>query len=241
MDALVSIHDVTPSTLDRVDALLARCSEHGVDRVTLLVVPGHDWCATALERLRAWQRAGHELAAHGWSHRARARRTLYHRLHAALISRHCAEHLSRPAGEVVDLMRTSHDWFAEHGLAPPSLYVPPAWALGPVRPRDLAELPYDHVETLAGLRHAGGLHWLPLVGYEADTALRAATLRASNALARVTTRRQRPLRIGLHPDDAGLRLARDMDADLAGIRRALHYRDQAPSRHTARRGRVERA
>lgn len=226
MDALVSIHDVTPSTLDRVAHLLDRCDHHRIERVTLLVVPGLRWSADDLERLRHWQRAGHELAAHGWCHRARTPRTLYHRLHAAVISRDCAEHLSRPRAELVDLMHASHDWFACRGLAAPSLYVPPAWALGPVGDADLATLPFAHVETLGGLRRAGGFRRLPLVGYEADTWTRSAALRASNAVARAV-RGVRPLRIGLHPDDASLRLADDLEADLAGVTRSLHYRELA--------------
>lgn len=224
MDALVSIHDVMPSTLDRVEHLLERCAHHGVDRITLLVVPGHDWSPAALDRLRGWQRSGHELAAHGWSHRAPRPRTLHHHLHAALISRDCAEHLSRPRGELVELMRTSHAWFADHGLAAPSLYVPPAWALGRVHARDLAHLPYGHVETLAGLRTPGGTRRLPLIGYEADSAGRAFGLRTVNALGRAL-RGRRPMRIALHPDDASLRLAGDLEADLRRVRQCRYYHE----------------
>ncbi len=62
-----------------------------------------------------------------------ARRSAYHRLHAALISRDVAEHLSRPAHELVALVHRCHGWFAAHGLPAPTLYVPPAWALGGTR------------------------------------------------------------------------------------------------------------
>ena len=225
MDALVSIHDVMPSTLGRVRELLAQCHHHGIDCTTLLVVPGRDWYPHELEQLRAWQAAGHELAAHGWSHEAIPPNGLYHRLHAHLISRDCAEHLSRKRHEVLAVMRASHAWFARNGLEPPSLYVPPAWALGAIAAIDLANLPYAQVETLAGLWGAeGGRTLLPLLGYEADTPWRAAALRVSNTLARQASR-WRPLRVAIHPDDARLHLANDLERDLARTRRALVYRD----------------
>jgi len=40
---LVSIHDAMPDTLPRIRELIAQLRGHGVDKITLLVVPGKQW------------------------------------------------------------------------------------------------------------------------------------------------------------------------------------------------------
>ena len=207
--ALTSIHDVTPRTLYRVAELLELLRAAGVGSVTLLVVPGLDWSPDHLDRLREWSADGHRLAGHGWSHRAPPPRSLRHRLHAAVLSRDRAEHLSRSPDDVRERVRRCHRWFLRRELPPPDLYVPPAWALGPLTRADLTSLPIRWYETLGGFIHgrSGNRHLLPLVGFEADTRLRAAALAASNAanllVAGVTGR---PVRLALHPRDLELEL-----------------------------------
>ena len=124
------MHDVMPETLSLVEDFLAFCSTHAIPPMTLLVVPGCDWRDEQLDRLRDLAGLGHELAAHGWLHRVGTPQSLYHRLHSTLLSRNVAEHLALDGESILALMRRSHAWFAEHDLPAPSLYVPPAWALG---------------------------------------------------------------------------------------------------------------
>lgn len=215
MKALISIHDVMPETLDRVRALVERLAAHGHTGITLLVVPGRPWGRAELACLRDWQAGGIELAAHGWHHRAARIRGPWHRLHAALISRNVAEHLALDEAGRLRLMHAAAAWFDARGLAPPVTYVPPAWALGRIRPHHLRELPYDRIEVTRGLldRRTGRLRALPLLGFEADTATRAAALRAWNRLQLgLAARSGRPPRIAIHPDDAALRLAADLAA-----------------------------
>lgn len=214
-----------PETLDRVRALLAELAARKLLPTTLLVVPGRDWDDAAIEQLRTWEAEGHALAGHGWSHRAVAERTLWHRLHAAVLSRDCGEHLSRPRGELVALMVRNHRWFAEHGLRHPRLYVPPAWALGALRPADLADTPFALVESLGGIRVTATRRFLPspVVGFEADTAARAAALRALNAAARARATRAGLMRVALHPQDLELRLADDLRRGLDAIEAAPAY------------------
>lgn len=211
----VSIHDVMPETLEPVAGLLALAQRAGWARVTLLVVPGLDWDATGIARLRRWQAEGHRLAGHGWRHQAETLRGLRHRLHSRLLSRQVAEHLALDAEGILALMRRCHAWFPAQGLAAPTLYVPPAWALGPLPASRLAAQPFRRVETLAGIRNArnGRLRVSPLLGYEADSRRRIAALRGSNALARGLARWRQP-RLALHPFDGHLPLARDLVADL---------------------------
>lgn len=213
LPAMVTVHDVMPSTLDRVERILGLLDRPGARGgpvpATLLVVAGRGWSAREVERLAAWSSAGYRLAGHGWTHRAPAVRSVGHRLHAALLSRDCAEHLSRTGGEVRELVRSSYRWFGRAGLEPPELYVPPAWALGPLDAGDLRELPFRWYETLSGFVHgpSGTRRVLPLVGFEADTPARAAALRTLNAVNLAVARASgRAVRIALHPDDLDLRL-----------------------------------
>ncbi len=226
MQALLSIHDVMPETLDRVEALLAMVPEPARRGTLLLVVPGRDWSPGDLARLARWQSRGLELAGHGWFHRAEQIQGWYHRCHARLISRQAAEHLSQPRTSLKALLTRNHQWFIAHRLAPPSLYVPPAWALGALTSQDLAESPFAYVETTSGLYHAASRsrRRLPLVGFEADTRLRALGLRAWNRWNRTLASDQRPLRIALHPYDAELHLARDLRQTLNSLTLCVNYR-----------------
>ncbi len=232
MNLLVSIHDVMPATMDRVERIFERLERAGLTPVTLLVVPGTGWDAAGLDRLRALLARGGELAGHGWCHEARRIRGPKHRLHSALISRNAAEHLALSRFGILRLMLANHRWFPRHDLPAPALYVPPAWAMGPV-PRALLELlPFRHYETLSGVFDslAGRFHRLPMAGFEADTAFRAATVGASNALNRWVARATgRPLRLGIHPDDFELRLAGDAEAMVAAGGRTLGYGALEPS------------
>jgi len=223
---LVSIHDVMPATLARVESIFDRLTTAGLTPVTLLVVPGTGWTRADLDRLRALLERGGELAGHGWCHTAREIRGLGHRLHSALISRNAAEHLALSRFGIVRLMLANHRWFGDHGLPQPTLYVPPAWAMGPVPRRVLKRLPFRRYETLAGVfdGRADRFHRLPMVGFEADTRFRAVSVAAFNALNRsLAGATGRPLRLGIHPDDFELRLAEGLESMIAAGGESIGY------------------
>ena len=226
MKALVSLHDVMPETMDRVESILEWLGDLGIPPVTLLVVPGKPWSSGQIEGLRRLAGRGHVLAAHGWCHRTTPR-GLRHRLHAAFLSRNVAEHLALDSAGILALLSRSHAWFAANGLPPPMLYVPPAWALGAIRPDDLARAPFRVIETTFGLIRPPArdradpptgkprFERLPLTGYEADTAVRAAFLRRWNqSQVRKAARHGKPLRLSIHPDDPRLRLADQLECHL---------------------------
>lgn len=228
MRALISIHDVMPETLDKVGAHLGALRQAGHEALTLLVVPGRNWQPRDLATLARWQLEGIELAAHGWRHHAARLGGPFHWLHASLISRRAAEHLALDEDGIAELMQQASDWFPEHGLARPTTYVPPAWALGALSRNRLATLPYERVEVTRGIVRAanGRLDPLALVGFEADTRLRAHFLRHWNRMQwRLARRRGRPLRIGIHPRDDELHLGRDMDQFITGDWASMRYRD----------------
>jgi peptidoglycan/xylan/chitin deacetylase (PgdA/CDA1 family) len=209
--AHATIHDVRPDTLDRVEALLGVLGGAG-RRVALLVVPGLDWSPDDVSRLRSWASAGYELAGHGWVHR-RTPRTAYHRLHARVVSRDQAEHLSASRDEVRALVARGREWFDRQDLPAPSYYVPPAWALGSLLPDDLSDLGYRVAEVQWGYLDLVASRFLctPLIGFEADTWWRQRALGVFNAIQVAMARRTgRPLRLGLHPFDLELRRASDV-------------------------------
>lgn len=226
LTGLVSIHDVMPETLEHCRQLLAMLDAAHVDTVTLLVVPGKQWSPADLQVLRQWQDQGIHLAGHGWHHRAAPPRTVYHKLHSLLLSRLAAEHLSLGRDQISQLICDCHDWFARHDLIPPALYVPPAWALGELPKSDLRDLPFSCVELLDGVLDSdnGRYQRLPLSGYEADTAWRAASLGIWNRVNQLSaTLGGKPLRIGIHPFDAELRLHRQMRDQINACTRFISY------------------
>lgn len=209
---LVSVHDVMPQTLDRVARILGTLEAAGIGGVSLLVVPGAGWTADTLDRLHGMLARGHRLAGHGWHHRCPRIRGLRHRLHSALISRDVAEHLALDAAGIEALIRRCGEWFPRHGLPQPHTYVPPAWAMGGIPRARLYGLGFRYFETLTGVFDAGAGRFrrLPLAGFEADTRLRALTLRALNRVCASLASADRPLRLAIHPRDPELLLARDL-------------------------------
>lgn len=218
--ALVSIHDVMPETLSAVQRCLDACHEQDLYKVYLLVVPGRQWQPAQLQTLRRWLADGCEVVGHGWLHHCPRISSPYHRLHSALISRNVAEHLTLDGDGILQLMQRCHAWFGEHELPTPSLYVPPAWALGRIDDRALAQSGFDHVETIKGIRdvHTGQWRLGLLLGYEADDALRQRVLGVWNRATRRLAAAGQPLRIGIHPHDPDLRLADELLDDLSRCR-----------------------
>ena len=212
--ALVSVHDVMPVNLERVQRVLAVVEEAGVPPPTLLVVPGMGWASDELEVLRNLSQKGHPLAGHGWTHKSvSGPRSRYHRLHSLLISRNAGEHLSRSPEELSELVRRCHDWFPSVDLPAPELYVPPTWALGALTGADLRDLPFRWYEVLRGFIEGktGRVRWLPLVGFETDTTFRRVSVRLWNSLNVTWARRLGgPLRISIHPGDLDLSLGEDL-------------------------------
>lgn len=217
LPVFLSIHDVMPETFPRVTQVLDRLHRLNLAPCTLLVVPGKPWQPQQIRQLRQWAEQGHPLAAHGWHHKAPHIRSLYHKCHAAVLSRDVAEHLSLSPDGRIRLMTESHAWFRSVDLPAPSLYVPPAWALGRLPARRIPSLPFSTVESLAGLRFpaTGKVRRLPLTGYEADTPARAVSLRLFNqAQLRLAQSTARPLRISIHPNDFHLHLTRQLQQHL---------------------------
>lgn len=213
IEGLLSIHDVAPAVLDRIERIVDTVLDRGAPPPLLLVVPGVGWSADALARLRALVETGCPIAGHGWEHRAPPPSTVYHRLHALVLSRDQAEHLSRTTEDLVDRMTRCHAWFGEVGLPEPALYVPPAWAVGALDDETLRRLPFAYVEYLGGFIDTltGARHRTPVIGFEADTEGRRVGLKVWNELQiRLASVLDIPLRISIHPHDLELLLREEL-------------------------------
>ena len=211
--AEVSIHDVMPETLDEVLFALERLRGLKIEPITLLVVPGREWTAYQIDDLRRLQEGGVELAGHGWKHSVPREeiKGLKHGLHAALISSDVAEHLVLDSEGIRDLITRCAQWFEEHDLRPPNLYVPPGWAMGNITKAQLEDLPFRYYETLSGYYDVKERchHLRPLLGYEADTTARACVLTLWNQAHSVWGLLSAP-RIAIHPRDFKLKLGRQL-------------------------------
>ncbi len=225
--ALVSIHDVMPRTLFKVERIIERMPEHVRGNMVLLIVPGHCWTFSQVARLKTWQQAGFVLAGHGWKHHTDAIRSGYHRLHACLVSRNVAEHLSLSETGVQSLLNRNAAWFREQGLTVPDFYVPPAWAMGRISRTVLRQAPFRYFETANGIYDSvtHTFQFLPLAGFEADTPIRKISLETWNYLNKLLASDKYPLRIAIHPDDYQFLLADSIDRLLAQINRSVAYHE----------------
>jgi len=226
LTGFVSIHDVMPEVLEEVQRLVAWLRQRSVAPITLLIVPGRSWQSHQLDLLRDLLADGAVLAGHGWLHTAVSTRTIGHRLHAATLSRDVAEHLSRTPEQVVALIRCCAAWFPASRLPSPELYVPPAWAMG-VPDRLLSDHGFRWFERLGSVYDSRRRRrcWLPLIGFETDTQLRAMVVRCWNRLdLSVASTARRTVRIALHPHDLQLRLAGQIEPALRRCARFVDVR-----------------
>ncbi len=223
--ALVSIHDVMPDTLPRVREIIRFLQTRNIFDFTLLIVSGKVWTRSDIEQLHFWQQEGLELAGHGRRHGIIRKTTAWHTIHGKLMSRDEAEHLSLSTEEIAEIIIDCYQWFEEAGLSPPSLYVPPAWAMGALPRRLLHTLPFAHYETLSGVYdcHTAILKRMPLTGYMADTRFRCGILHIFNTI----NLHLLPgfTRIAIHPDDLRLPLKESLSSHLARFQRFISYQE----------------
>lgn len=228
MLGLLSIHDVMPGTLSAVKIIIGLLQEHQVGPVSLLVVPGKDWKKTDIAWLQELEKRGYNLAGHGCTHRSVEKKSFKHRIHSVALSKNAAEHLSQKTEQIIKIIHCSHQWFQDVGLKKPYLYVPPAWALGKISVNDLKNLPFRIYETLTGLYDikTGRTRKLPLVGFEAESRLKACGLRISNTLNEtLAVICNRPLRVAIHPGDLQLGLSADILPTIARCHAFVTYNE----------------
>ena len=185
-------------------------NQFNIYKICILVIPGLEWKKGQIKKLRIWQYDGIEIAAHGWNHKAGPTKSLYHRIHSTIMSADCAEHLSKDSKKIFDMMKNSYDWFKQNGLQIPRLYVPPAWALGKIKIDDLSRLNFTHYECTTGVICNKKYRFVPLLGFEERTLLKALIRRFFNSLNYLMALFTGIIRIAIHPDDFNLYLKKDV-------------------------------
>jgi predicted deacetylase len=206
----VALHDVEPATFERCALIRDWLHDHGIDRVTLLVVPAVDLHPFFQRHpdLAAWlldcRDRGDTVAQHGF-HGGRARQPEFSGLDAE---------------ETRASLEAGRRLLALAGVAPRG-FVAPGYAYTPALRRELAA-GYDWWATL-----------LRLVGRERETRSPALSLHRSavGVRARALTA-GRVLRLDLHPADFDRpRRVLALEAVLrsARQRRAVTYDDLAPA------------
>ena len=226
LHAVLSIHDVAPHTLERVEKIIDKLPEKAHKHLILLVIPGLSWQKEQVETLRQFQKQGFILAGHGWYHKAKNIRSFYHKCHSLFVSRDVAEHLSLNENEILEMMQRNRSWFAEHELDIPDCYVPPAWALGNISRSALQQSGFRYIETTGGYIDSTSKQskTFPLIGFEADTPLRKYTLLAWNKINAMLSSKTKPLRISIHPYDDSYLLADSMWSWLHSVDAFHSYR-----------------
>ena len=206
----VAVHDVEPATFERCALIRDWLDDHGVDRVTLLVVPAADLHPFFQRRpdLAAWlldcRDRGDTIAQHGFQ-RERARRPEFSGLGAE---------------ETRASLEAGRRLLALAGVAPRG-FVAPGYAYTPVLRREVAS-GYDWWATV-----------MRLVGRERDTLAPALSLRRSALGVRARSLTAgRVLRLDLHPADFDRpRRVLALESVLRGAsgRRAVTYDELAPA------------
>ena len=230
MKAVISIHDCMPETMDKIQCILKWLKERNIPPVTLLVVPGKNWTEDYLSLLKHYAHEGHTLAAHGWHHHTLPRKFL-HRIHSLIISKNVAEHLDLNRQGILELMNQSRQWFIQKELPPPTLYVPPAWALGTIDKKTLAKTSFRQIEVTRGLIHLSEnkkpqFQPLPLTGYEADSPFRVHFLSKWNQFQQNQAQvKSLPLRISIHPNDLDLPIVDQLEQQIKSVKSFLNYSD----------------
>ena len=232
---LVSIHDVSPLTLEPSQRAVALAEEVGVARaaLSLLVIPHHEGAAALDEHpatvawLRGLSAAGATLVQHGYTHRM-AGRSLGPRglFWAHLFARGQGEFFNLPGVEAARRIEAGRAILRRAGLEAATMgFVPPAWLASEQAAAVIERSGFPFHERLDGLRHLGERRAPRVIGFGSLHAVEAVATAAWAAL----QVRRRPIdtRFAIHPADlarpSSTRAVRRCLARLLEAHRPLSY------------------
>jgi len=224
-ELVVSIHDVSPLTRERTDAILRDLALAGVDKTSLLVIPDHhhrgniahdsgfaDWLSTACS-------AGHEAVLHGYYHLRPARND------DGPWKRAITRSYTAGEGEFFDLEKAAARRLLEQGLRDlaacgisPSGFIAPAWLLGPEAEEAVREAGFQYTTRISTVKDflARRAHRSRSQVWSVRAAWRRACSLAWNHLLFRATSATRLARIGIHPPDWDHPAIRRQILELAG-------------------------
>lgn len=199
---VVSVHDVSPATLESCRTLLKMCESSGVV-TTLLVVPGPwrgadptqdqrfiDWLNGAAER-------GHEVSLHGWVHQG-PRSGIANRL----VARGCGEFASVTRAQAEDLLTRGLNVLDSLGHHPVG-FTAPGWLLSVGARQALTEMGFEYTTTHLGVVDLQGDRTLrvPAFCQRPDSVFSHVGARIVRRLVVSRAVQELPIRLALHPED----------------------------------------
>jgi predicted deacetylase len=206
---LVSIHDVSPLTLEPCRRAVALAGEAGValQALTLLVIPRHEGGATLDEDgptrtwLRGLARDGATLVQHGDTHRMTGRSLGPSGLFwAHLFARGQGEFFNLAGDEAARRIEDGREICRRAGLEGATRgFVPPGWLASEAAAGVIERAGYQFHERLDGLHHRGERRAPRVIGFGSLNALEAAATAAWGALQ--VRRRPADTRFAIHPAD----------------------------------------
>ncbi|HEX2702493.1 MAG TPA: DUF2334 domain-containing protein [Solirubrobacteraceae bacterium] len=204
----VALHDIEPATFDRCALIRDWLDDHGIDRVTLLVIPARDLHHLSDRRpeIAIWlderRRAGDAIAQHGFQH-FRSRPTHWSQSLRPRLHTEAAEFIGLNGPETERALDAGRRVLKLAGIEPHG-FVAPAYAYTPAL-REMLDTRFRWWAGSWGL-HATGVasstRTAPAIGLASGTVARRAispgVLRAATLLAGGT------LRLDVHPSDLAL-------------------------------------
>jgi predicted deacetylase len=220
---LVSIHDISPLTLEpsRRAVVLAEEAGVGVDALTLLVIPCHEGVApldehqATVDWLRRLSAAGATLVQHGYTHRMPGQQLGPRGLFwAHLFARGQGEFFDLPGDEAARRIEAGRAILGRAGLPARAMgFVPPAWLASKEAAAVIEGAGFPFHERLDGLHHRGQRRAERVVGFGSLNALEAAATATWASLQ--VRRRPTDTRFAIHPADL------ERPASTGAVRRTL--------------------
>ena len=212
---VVSIHDVSPLTRDRVQVMLADLAGLGVERTSLLVIPNHHHRAPmAVDNgfchwLRDLASAGHEIVLHGYYHR-RSPDKRSNEATSSLREHFVTEYYTAGEGEFYDLsegeaqrrLTRGLEDFRAAGFAPTG-FIAPAWLLGEAAERAVRNAGFSYTTRLRNFKDlkSGRVGDSQSLVWSVRSGWRRQISRGWNAFLAARLRKHPLVRVGLHPPD----------------------------------------
>ncbi|MFN2475715.1 MAG: DUF2334 domain-containing protein [Chthoniobacterales bacterium] len=238
LPAVVSIHDVAPTTRAASEKIVAELSRRGINVCSLLVVPDYHHSGGSMadrgfvQWLRDLESAGHEVVIHGYFHARprRSRESLRERLVTRFYTSDEGEFYDLSYEEALRRVSQAREEFVSAGLTPRG-FIAPAWLLGPEAQRAVADAEMEYTTRLTNVRDlrsgedfaARSLVYSVRSGWR-----RGASLAWNAALARVMSGAEL-LRLAIHPPDiehdAIWRQISALAGSIAEARTPTTYRD----------------
>jgi predicted deacetylase len=243
--AVISVHDIAPSTQPIAEKIIAELNRHGVRVCSLLVVPNYHHRGAAMQDrqfvtwLRDLEAAGHEVVIHGYFHnRPRVEGENWRTKFITRFYTHEeGEFYDLDYDEAFERIKAARDEFLGAGLTPRG-FVAPAWLLSSDAERAArdAEMEYTtRLRTVLDLRFGETFPARSLV-YSVRSSWRRVVSLAWNGLLGAMLKNTPLLRLSIHPVDydhpAIWRQIVDLIRKMDGLRTPTTYRDWIADRRT---------